>query len=259
MVLKTFDRPEITGSFFFPRQAQPQYDGSDGIYDSTIDVGNGIQLGYRLYAGASEMPLLVYFHGNGEIVSDYDNVAALFLDSGVSLLVIDFRGYGWSTGRPTVSSLIDDLPATLDALPTITAQAQLAPQHTYIMGRSMGCIPAIHAATHHAEHFSGLIIESGFAEVAPLLNRRGLSLLLNILGDPINNKGKMQKLSIPLLVIHGERDQLIPVDQGQKLFDVAAVQHKSLRRLPNVGHNDILFAARDYFAALATFIHETHS
>jgi len=124
------------------------------------------------------------------------------------------------------------------------------------MGRSLGSVPAIQAAHAYPERFKGLIIESGFAHTIPLLARLGVPTdVLTGLPDPIGNARKIAEIGLPLLVIHGERDSLIPVENGQALYDASPATHKRLLRIPGAGHNDLLMADLDgYFAAIAHFL-----
>jgi uncharacterized protein len=174
---------------------------------------------------------------------------------GVSLLVVDFRGYGWSTGRSLTSALLSDVEGVHNGLPEVLRQANLADKSLYVMGRSLGSISAIEMASRYPETFKGLIIESGFAEVLPWLATMGLPVQLLGGVDPVGNRAKMSKLDLPLLVIHGERDNLLPVTHGQALYDASPSKQKEILRVPRAGHNDLLYQEADpYFAAIKRLI-----
>jgi pimeloyl-ACP methyl ester carboxylesterase len=253
------DNPLVLSILFYPRAGKPSKVSRPGIYDGTIPVENEIVLGYRLYVHQPGSPVFLYFHGNGEIASDYDGIAADYQRIGVSLLVVDYRGYGWSTGRPLVSTLLPDSEAVVRALPDILRQANLSSGAWFIMGRSLGSACAIHTASQYPDQFRGLIIESGFAHVIPLLARLGLPTgVLAAIPDGIGNVSKMQFITLPLLVIHGEKDSLIPIANGQTLYNTSPAQLKHLVRIPGAGHNDLLMVGPDrYFAAIAQFVAET--
>jgi fermentation-respiration switch protein FrsA (DUF1100 family) len=138
------------------------------------------------------------------------------------------------------------------AIPTIVSPQTVL----YIMGRSLGSAPAIHYASLHPDMFKGIIIESGFAHAPKLLANLGLpAQLLGNLPDPIGNVAKMGEIDLPLLVIHGERDTLIPVANGQALYDASPTARKNMLRVPNAGHNDLLYVGmHDYFAAISDLI-----
>ncbi len=251
------DRPEIIDNLFFPRRARPSSGSSDTMFDGMIPIEEGIILGYRLYVRDKTFPVIVYFHGNGEIATDYDNIALMYHMAGASLLVVDYRGYGWSTGRPLVSTLASDAEPVVHALPNLLKQAKIQPDvPLFIKGRSLGSAPALHAAYRFPDRFKGLIVESGYALAPSLFSRLGISLKLadddNL---PLNNIRKIEAIHLPLLVIHGEEDVVLPVDNGQRLVDASPSAHKTLLRIPNAGHNNLLTVGMQaYFAAIRDFI-----
>jgi hypothetical protein len=120
------------------------------------------------------------------------------------------------------------------------------------MGRSLGTACAIHMAHENPAGFRGLIIESGFTE---LLKLSIISAALGKLAEPINSVQKMRDIQLPLLVIHGERDTLIPVEQGQSLYDASPATLKRIIRIPGAGHNDLLmYGVSSYFEAIESFV-----
>jgi alpha-beta hydrolase superfamily lysophospholipase len=74
-----------------------------------VEVEPGIVLGGRLYPAAPDSPAILFFHGNGEIAEDYDDIAPLYIQMGITLLVMDYRGYG--TSGLTASHLLSDAVA----------------------------------------------------------------------------------------------------------------------------------------------------
>ncbi len=254
--MNLLDNPLVLSALFYPRQDKPRDRPLDNVYDGLIPVEGDIVLGYRLYAYPELEPVILYFHGNGEIASDYDDIAPEFERAGASLLVVDYRGYGWSTGQPLVSALLSDTEAVNNALPGILQQAGLSEKAVLVMGRSLGSACAIHIAHRHPERFKGLIIESGFAHAIPLLARLGLPVeRLGSIPDPIGNLQKIRTLDMPLLVIHGELDSLIPVTNGQALYDASPARLKRIVRIEGAGHNDLLmYGLGQYFDAIAQFM-----
>jgi len=252
------DHPQITSHLFFPRKAQPHTKPVNNTFDGSIQLPDDESIGYRLHVKTPDSPLIVYFHGNGEVVSDYDTIARMYHDIGASLLVVDYRGYGWSTGAPLTSKMLPDAAATLKALPDILQTAGVGDIPIFIKGRSLGSAPAIYLALTAPESFKGLIIESGFADTPSLFKRLRIAVPDDIADDdtlPINNISKMKRIVLPLLVIHGEEDQLLPVTHGQALFDASSVTGKTILRIPGAGHNDLLWVGKQrYFSVLSQFI-----
>jgi pimeloyl-ACP methyl ester carboxylesterase len=256
MDFNIFDTPPIRSILFYPRKGVALTSPTRNMADGTIPVDEGVELGYRLVTNEDKSsPLLLYFHGNGEIASDYTMVSREFLDLGLSLLVVDYRGYGWSTGEPRVKHLIGDAEPIMKALPKIREQHGTIGERTLVMGRSLGSIQAIEIAHAYGYQLDGLIVESGFAQLPPLFARLGLPVQWQAnLPDPIGNLRKMTEITLPLLIIHGERDSLIPVANGQKLFDASPSDNKHISRIPGVGHNDLMVRRDDYFGAMRSFL-----
>lgn len=255
------DNPVITAMVFFPRHDQPGASTMKNAIDGTIPVENDVVLGYRLYPYKEGAPVVLYFHGNGEIASDYDSTAPEFHRIGASLLVVDYRAYGWSTGKPRVSKLMEDVEPIQQALSGILAQGNLGSGALFVMGRSLGSISAIQIASQFPQLFKGLIIESGIGSIIPWLMSRGIPAhLFGGLPDPIGNIEKMKTINLPLLVIHGERDTLLPITHGQGLFEASPSPKKRMLAVPNAGHNDLLYyALGQYFAAIQQFMEEAVS
>nr|MBN1229599.1 alpha/beta fold hydrolase [Anaerolineae bacterium] len=252
------DNPVVLSMIFYPRADVMASQPEKGIFDGTIPVEDDIVLGYRLHMSQPGHPVIVFFHGNGEIASDYASMAPLFYRAGASLLVVDYRGYGWSTGQPKISTLGQDVESVFCALPDILSRAGVTGEDLYLMGRSLGSAYAIQMAYTHSSSFRGLIIESGFANTFLLLERLGFppQMLVGV-PDPINNGEKMRTMELPLLVIHGVRDMLIPFMEGLALYEASPVQDKTLVRI-NGGHNDLLmFGAGPYFASIQNFLNST--
>ena len=255
MSLDWLDQPDLLETFFFPRPAQPSMNGSNGIYDGTIPVDDETVLGYRLHVSRPRNPVIIFFHGNGEIAADYDSIVPLFHNINVSILIMDFRGYGWSTGKPTVTTLLSDAHAVHQHIERVLTDAGISATQRIIMGRSLGSAPAIELASSYPAAYCGLIIESGFASILPLLIRRGFPKdVFQGQPDPVGNERKVSGLNLPLLVIHGERDQLIHVSEGQKLYDASPSDTKMILRIEGLGHNDLIMAAVRYFSKIRAFL-----
>jgi pimeloyl-ACP methyl ester carboxylesterase len=254
------DDPAILKRVFFPQRSHPPA-LVDYASDGVIPVEKDVVLGYRLYVSHPSLPLIVYFHGNGEVAADYDMVAPYYHRlAGASLLVVDYRGYGWSTGQPAFGTLLSDTEAIFAALPEILRNVTETSAPRYLMGRSLGSAPAIHLAAAHPDAFQGLILESGFADVPSLLRQLGLSpATIERVSDEVGNRRKLSGLTLPLLVLHGEQDMLLPIAHGEGLYQASAGVPKRMERIPGAGHNNIMMIGLDrYFGAIAAFIHDTH-
>ena len=124
------------------------------------------------------------------------------------------------------------------------------------MGRSLGSAAAIEVAHQAGDAISGLIIESGFADTFALIERLGLRThAMHETKDGFNNAGKIAEVHARTLVIHGERDVLIPPQEGRALYAACAAKEKHLVLIPGAGHNDLLMVGLDrYHQAIQEFI-----
>ncbi|HJX38578.1 MAG TPA: alpha/beta fold hydrolase, partial [Anaerolineae bacterium] len=256
MSLTVLDRPEILRAIFHPRREYPPSPRVAGARFLSIEVEPHVSLGARLFPASRQAPAILYWHGNGEIAADYDGLAPLYTQAGITLLVVDYRGYGTSDGSPTCSNLLSDAVTVFDAVQEIFERQALAPLRLYVMGRSLGSAAAIEVATRAADVLAGLILESGFADTFALLARLGIRLQgLQESQDGFNGAAKMELINIPTLVIHGEQDVLIPAQDGEELFRRSAALDKRLLLLPGAGHNDLLvMGGRQYMESMATFV-----
>ena len=102
------DRPEILMMLFYPREEYGEPVAMENIFDLAIPVGEGVELGARFFIAGEDAPNILFFHGNGEIVSDYNDMGTLYNEFNINFFPVDYRGYGRSTGSPTITSLIRD-------------------------------------------------------------------------------------------------------------------------------------------------------
>ena len=251
------DQPEILRTLFYPRRdllASPP----PGVRLVAVEVEPGVTVGGRLYPAGPESLAILYYHGNGEIAADYDGIAPLYTQMGLTLLVMDYRGYGRSDGTPTARNLLADAVAVFDAVGAIFEENGLAPAQLYVMGRSLGSAAAIEAALHAGERLAGLIIESGFADTFALLARLGLRIQGADEGcHGFGNPAKMERIATRTLVIHGQADVLIPALDGQELHHRCAAPDKRLVLISGAGHNNLMMVGMaQYFEALRTFVYD---
>jgi len=250
------DQPAVLRFMFYPRRDfRPEHADDQDVF---FQVEDGIRVGGRLHIVDKDSPLILLFHGNGEIASDYDGIAPMYTQMGASILIADFRGYGRSDGTPTASDLLDDAVATYNQLPEILSERGMDGSRLYIMGRSLGSAAAIEIASHAGDEIKGLIIESGFASARGLIERLSGSTLPEEAMEGaggFDNAEKMERLSVPTLIIHGEEDEIIPVDNGKTLYDSSPAEQKRLVTISGAGHNDLLYSGQDiYSSAVRQFI-----
>ncbi len=236
---------------FFPSTGETTTPANLGVpYDpGWIESSDGERLRLWAMVHAAPRAQILYFHGNGGNLSVWAPVLIGVYNQGYSLYAIDYRGYGLSSGRPTERGLYRDVEAAVSWI----AQ-QPRPQGPLIYwGRSLGTTMAAYAATLRVP--DGVIIESGFPSARALL--RGsppLAVLAVFSSYRFPTAQLLRDVGRPVLVMHGDRDRVIPFGLGQELFDQISTP-KQLLVLKGADHNDILPPdAREYWGAIRQFV-----
>lgn len=237
----------ITERYFFPRQG----DFADPFW---VDCGDA-RLACSYHEVDPQAKTLVHFHGNGEIVDDWQgDFVALIQQMGCNVFLAELRGYGQSSGLPQLGKMLDDVVLTINALNKPGGEL-------IFFGRSVGSIFAIEAAARFPEA-AGLVLESGVADVLERLLLRVAPRELGCTAGELtaavdarlNHQQKLSGYPGPVLVMHTEHDGLVDVSHGQRLYDWAPGK-KTLKIFSQGNHNDIMFEnAREYFSLLRGFI-----
>jgi hypothetical protein len=249
------DHPLLIRSLFYPRSDYYAEPDSDRMLHVDLPVGDGITISCQLYFGDKNDPCILYFHGNGELASEYGDVGAVFNSAGINLFVADYRGYGRSGGRPNVSNMLKDSHELLKGFKGILAERSFKGSH-FIMGRSLGSASAIELAANYPSEFKGLIIESGFCDITDLLGHFGLSPV-DVQHSRLETPGldRVRRIAMVSLVIHGEFDSIVPLAEGEKIFGNLLSADKHMIVVPNADHNSIFMEATVlYMRELGDFV-----
>ena len=250
------DQPFLLQFIFYPRKDSTPCP-SNG-FDLSVLVGDGVSISCRFYAGHHEWPWILFFHGNGEVVSDYDEISLFYHQKKINLVVADYRGYGASTGVPTLSDLAQDAHHIFKGAREELIKRNLR-KDLWIMGRSLGSISALELAYHYQEEMKGLIIESGFPSVVRIMTHFGMpSQGMGLEKIDQECLERIKKIFLPTLIIHGEQDSLVPLENAKDIYQHLGTQKKKLLIIPSATHNDIMLVGfKGYFNALQEFIERT--
>ena len=240
------DRPEVVMRLFHPRPEYGSIKKPETAVDLLISVERDIVVGGRFHMRGKSAPNVLFFHGNGEIVADYDDLGPLYNRMGMNFLPVDYRGYGRSTGRPTVTTMMRDCHAILEFTKE-WLQGNGCTGAFIVMGRSLGSASALELASHYKDRMDGLVVESGFAHTGPLLTLLGVDTAAPAFREEagISNLEKIKTWDKPTLVIHAEFDHIIPFSDGQALYDACPSLDKTLLKIPGANHNDIFVRGLD--------------
>jgi fermentation-respiration switch protein FrsA (DUF1100 family) len=203
--------PRLT---FFPAAGEWHTPADLGLAYDAVDVRTADGETLRAWWLPAPQPLatVIYFHGNGGNLSVWLPILAGLVREGCAVLAFDYRGYGRSTGRPSERGLQRDVDAVLEAF----ASRDRGARPLVYWGRSLGVPMAAYAASRRAP--DALILESGFPDGRAVLGR-GLLRALAVAGTyRFDTVRHLRDVRAPVLVLHGDRDRVIPFALGQALF-----------------------------------------
>ena len=173
------DRPEILMLLFHPRAEGEGSGACDAAEDVLIPVEEDVVVGGRFHMAEKSAPNILFFHGNGEIVADYNEMGSLYTRMGINFMPVDYRGYGRSTGQPTITAMMRDCHVIFDK---------------------------------------------------------------------------------STLIIHAERDHIIPFSDGQALYDACQAVDKTFLKIPGANHNDIfLRGMSEYMTGVRAVVEKVKS
>ena len=250
------DQPFLLQFIFYPRKDFTPCPANG--FDLSVLVGEGASISCRFYVGHHEWPWILFFHGNGEVVSDYDEISPFYHQKEINFVVADYRGYGASTGVPTLSDLVQDAHLIFKGVREELIKRNLR-KDLWAMGRSLGSISALELAYHYQEEMKGLIIESGFPSVVRIMTHFGMpSQGMGLEKIDQECLERIKKIFLPTLIIHGEQDSLVPLENANDIYQHLGTQEKKLLIIPSATHNDIMLVGfKGYFNALQEFIERT--
>lgn len=177
---------------------------------------------------------VLFFHGNGGNISHRVAHARVLAEAGLDVLLFDYRGYGRSTGSPDEEGTYRDARAAREAL---LARPGVDAEGIVYLGESLGGAVAVELALEHPP--AALVLQSTFASVRRMARVHYAVVPAAAVPDVYPTIDRIARVRAPLLVIHGDADRIVPVEQGRALF-AAAAEPKRLHVVPGADHNDLL-------------------
>lgn len=246
------DHPTLSERYFFPRPGPLD----DAVMVTAADGVSRLACWRAAPHASADALTVLHFHGNGEIVADHlPELADALLDLGVNVLFAEYRGYGASTGQPTLGAILDDAEAVL-------AASGCRPARVVAFGRSLGSFCAIELAARHPD-LGGVILDSSIADplerillrVSPgELGATRAELEADVFAR-LDHRRKLASYPGPLLVLHAAHDSMVPASHAERNAQWGGGTEKRLVLLPHGDHNSILSENRAaYFQAVAGFL-----
>ncbi|MBT1686094.1 alpha/beta hydrolase [Dawidia soli] len=189
---------------------------------------------HALYCEGTRPEVILYFHGNAGDLSGWKFVTEDFSALGYAVLIIDYRGYGKSTGQISEQGMYADGEAAYEYL---TKELHILPQNILVYGRSIGSGVAVEVATRYLVR--GLVLESPYTSLSALANEKVPFFFPSLyLRFRFNNLHKITSLTCPVVLLHGTQDELIPPTHSQRLLNAIQTK-KKLILVKGGGHNDL--------------------
>jgi fermentation-respiration switch protein FrsA (DUF1100 family) len=230
-------RPLLNSLLYFPSRTFLETPAETGLpsRDLELETDDGERLhGWWIGARSERLGHLLLCHGNAGNVGDRVLHAELLTAVGLDVLLFDYRGYGRSTGRPSERGTYRDARAALSCL---LGQPEVDASRVFYLGESLGGAVALELALEHPP--AGLALLSTFTSVRDMGRAHYPFVPTAVVPDAYPTLRRIRELRSPLLVLHGERDEIVPLSHGIALFD-AAPEPKRMHVFPDLGHNDLV-------------------
>jgi uncharacterized protein len=211
-------------------QIAPSGKGFAQVKSFDVKTGDGERLVAWWSPPADEnKPVFLYLHGNSSNLSGRAARFQQMVEDGSGLLAIDWRGYGGSTGTPSEEGLLQD---TMAAYQWLTGQ--VSPDRVVVFGESLGSGPAVWLASK--QPVAALVLDSPFLSAVAMAQERYWYLPVTwLMKDTFRSDQWIRNVTVPVLILHGDADPVVPFAQGEALF-ARAPEPKQFHRFPGGGH-----------------------
>jgi fermentation-respiration switch protein FrsA (DUF1100 family) len=217
--------------------------GAQDVWPMTAD---GVRLNAWWFPKLGSRFATLFLHGNAGNVTHRIDHAHAITKAGSAILVLDYRGYGKSMGQPSESGLYLDADAGYDAL----IRLGYGPKQIIVQGESLGTAVAVELASRRP--CAGLVLESALTSLSDMA-RAVLPVIGPLVAHGFDTQRKVKQVRVPLFMIHGDADEVVPFSQGQAVFR-AANEPKRFWRVPGAHHDDLLYiAGEEYVTRLRAF------
>ncbi|MHA7841044.1 MAG: alpha/beta hydrolase [Gammaproteobacteria bacterium] len=214
-------------------QPYPHYVGVPDMYPIPLNTSDKLRLTSWYKPALHQQPTLIYFQGNSGHIGDRGFTVRPFLDRGIGVMLVGFRGYGGNPGTPSERGWYEDGRTAIHYL----LEQGISPQCMILFGESLGTGVAVQLATEY--DIGALILRSPFSSLTDLASHHYPLVPVKLLmHDQYNNLSKIKTLKKPLLVFHGQRDTIIPLKYTKRFYQ-AAQEPKSIWIYSHGGHNNL--------------------
>ena len=200
--------------FSYSEIGTPAEYGLVGFDEITLTTADGVNIATWYKKSSENQPTFVYFHGNGGNLANRANRFAILAEKGYGVLAVSYRGYGKSGGKSTEQGLYEDARAAIKF-------AKNQDENIILIGESLGTGVAIQMATEF-DGLKGLVLDAPYESIEKVIKKKYFWLPLNLLlKDKYVSIDKIGNVKIPVLILHGELDEIVLVSQGKAIYKTA--------------------------------------
>ncbi|MEO0567431.1 MAG: alpha/beta hydrolase [Pseudomonadota bacterium] len=235
--LGTFERQMV-----YPgdaKQVDPKALGLQNVTEAKFE-NDGAEIVLWVAPGEQNKPVILYFHGNAGNLANRAPRFDLITRQGFGLIAMSYRGYGGSDGKPSEKAILSDAAAIYTRIDSILPNAK--PENTVIYGESLGTGVASRLLAEHPQaQPRAVILEAPYTSVPDVADHHmpWTKALAWQMRNRWSSKDHIKGLRAPLLIIHGDRDAVIPFEQGRQIYALAGSKYKTFLEVPGAGHNDL--------------------
>lgn len=214
-------------------RVDPKDAGLQGVEEVVFKAADGTKLIAWYLPARAGRPTLLYFTGNSGNAANRASKIKAIANDGYGVFLLNYRRYGGSEGRPSEPRLTADAVSAYDTLRGLG----VAPHDIVAYGESLGTAVATRLSLQR--HVEGLVLEAPFTSIVDVGKLMWKYFPLDlIMADQYRTIERIGAVTVPVFVIHGGRDAIIPLDQARHVFHEAA-EPKSMVVVPQAGHNDL--------------------
>lgn len=224
----------LVRSMIFPasQDSFPEPREGEGWAVGRYETADRIRLAGAIFPPPSpERPVLLYFHGNAEAAAHNLPLAESLRARGFGVFLAEYRGYGGLEGSPSEKGLYADGEAALADL----GRLGVPPSRVVLVGRSLGSGVAVELATRH--QVAAVVLVSAYTSIVDMGRLVAGPLAPLVVRDRFDSLSKIARLSSPVALLHGSRDDVVPVAMGRRL--AAARPGAHYVEVPEATHNDV--------------------
>ncbi len=220
-----------------------------GVKEIYIVTEDKVRLQCFLVSNSASKNIVIYFHGNAGNI--YDRIPELIAlaKTGLNVLGVGYRGYGKSTGKPSEKGIYEDGVASLKY---VMETLGYLPDRIFVCGRSLGTVVALNISMK--KKLAGIILVTPMTSGKEMARSHGFGPLAMFVGDTFNNLKKLPEIISPVLVIHGDKDEVVPWAMGEQIFKFLQVTKKMVI-IRGGFHNDLEFLNPElYWNSIKEFV-----